>query len=182
MFNTPAPFTNELVASQTTITMCPVAMRSSTTVKDHQQRQSTCSAITSQCLQVSHTHYLEVAVMANRKMALAQDVHLTIWPKTIGAAMNGLPAPKKNHIACSSCSTCESGSWAEETTGATGFEHRGSSPQMNHSVSTVSVLHSCEHSNCEVHRVLRDSAIHDIAGHLCPRLLREISTADQLLS
>ena len=47
--------------------------------------------------------------MANRKMALAQDVHLTIWPKTIGAAMNGLPAPKKNHIACSSCSTCESG-------------------------------------------------------------------------
>ena len=60
------------------------------------------------------THYL-AAPYATRSSVLAQDVHLTSCPRTIGAAMNGLPAPKKNHVDWTSCARCEIGVWAEST-------------------------------------------------------------------
>ena len=60
------------------------------------------------------THYL-AAPYATRSSVLAQDVHLTSCPRTIGAAMNGLPAPRKNHVDWTSCVRCDMGNWADST-------------------------------------------------------------------
>ena len=56
------------------------------------------SAVTLQHMRCRPTTHYPAAPYATRSSVLAQDVHLTSCPRTIGTAMNGLPAPRKNHV------------------------------------------------------------------------------------